>query len=102
LRQLPTPLTSRYAADYRDTAHNGGTVPASESEDAENEDATIYLVVINAEEQYSLWPNDRPIPLGWRPVGKQGGKAECLKYIDEVWTDMRPRRLRTRKEGAGK
>jgi MbtH protein len=47
-------------------------------------------------EQYSGWPAYREIPLGWRAVGKEGIKRECLQYIDEVWTDMRPLSLRKR------
>lgn len=60
----------------------------------EAEDRTIYHVVINHEEQYSIWPADREVPPGWTPVGKTGGKAECLAYVKEVWTDMRPLSLR--------
>lgn len=60
----------------------------------EGEDNTIYKVVINHEEQYSIWPADRENALGWTDVGKQGPKAECLAYIREVWTDMRPLSLR--------
>jgi MbtH protein len=60
----------------------------------EREDTTIYTVVMNHEEQYSIWPADRELPLGWTAVGKTGPKAECLAYIEEVWTDMRPRSLR--------
>jgi MbtH protein len=60
----------------------------------EAEDTTIYKVVINHEEQYSIWPADREPPLGWQEVGKQGLKAECLAYIKDVWTDMRPLSLR--------
>jgi len=60
----------------------------------EAEDTTIYKVVINHEEQYSIWPADREPPLGWQAVGKQGLKAECLAYIKDVWTDMRPLSLR--------
>jgi MbtH protein len=62
----------------------------------EQEDTTIYKVVVNHEEQYSIWPADRDNPLGWKDVGKQGLKAECLAYIKEVWTDMRPLSLRKR------
>jgi MbtH protein len=62
----------------------------------DNEDKTIYKVVINHEEQYSIWPADRENPLGWRDAGKSGTKAECLAYIGEVWTDMRPLSLRKR------
>lgn len=60
------------------------------------EDATIYDVVVNHEEQYSIWAADREIPAGWRKAGKRGSKAECLAYIEYVWTDMRPLSLRTR------
>ena len=60
----------------------------------EEDDAIVYAVVINHEEQYSIWPSHKALPRGWRDVGKQGSKAECLKYIDEVWTDMRPASLR--------
>jgi MbtH protein len=65
----------------------------------EREDGTVYTVVVNHEEQYSIWPADREIPLGWTEVGRVGSKAECLAYIEEVWTDMRPRSLRERGEG---
>ena len=67
-------------------------------QDAEGEDSTIYNVVINQEEQYSIWPSYREPPLGWRAVGKTGSKAECLTYIGEVWTDMRPLSLRKKME----
>jgi MbtH protein len=60
----------------------------------EREDTTTYRVVVNGEEQYSIWPDYKEIPAGWRDVGKQGTKAECLAYIKEVWTDMRPASLR--------
>lgn len=60
----------------------------------ENEDTTIYEVVINHEEMYSIWPADRELPLGWNKAGMRGTKAECLAYINEVWTDMRPLSLR--------
>jgi MbtH protein len=54
-----------------------------------------FEVLVNNEEQYSLWPKDKAVPAGWRKSGKQGSKAECLAYIDEVWTDMRPLSVRT-------
>jgi len=62
--------------------------------DDEREDKTIYKAVLNHEEQYSIWPADRENPLGWFDAGKSGTKAECLTYIKEVWTDMRPLSLR--------
>jgi MbtH protein len=60
----------------------------------EKEDETIYQVVMNHEEQYSIWPADRENALGWSDVGKSGLKDECLAHIKEVWTDMRPLSLR--------
>jgi MbtH protein len=62
----------------------------------DREDATTYKVVVNHEEQYSIWPADRENPNGWRDVGQSGSKAACLEYIREVWTDMRPLSLRQR------
>jgi len=53
-----------------------------------------YKVVVNREEQYSIWPADRETPPGWKDAGKSGNKAECLAYIKQVWTDMRPLSLR--------
>ena len=60
----------------------------------EKEDQTTYKVVVNHEEQYSIWPADRPNPPGWRDAGKTGDRTECLEYIKTVWTDMRPLSLR--------
>jgi len=64
----------------------------------DNEDTTIYKVVTNHEEQYSIWPDYKDIPNGWKYVGKTGPKAECLAYIKEVWTDMAPLSLRRKME----
>ena len=58
------------------------------------EDKQLYKAVINDEEQYSIWPAHRENPLGWRDAGKTGTKQECLAFIEQVWTDMRPRSLR--------
>lgn len=60
------------------------------------QDEEIYRVVLNHEEQYSIWPDWRENPRGWRDAGKKGPKEECLAWIDEVWTDMRPLSLRTK------
>ena len=60
----------------------------------ETEDKTTYKVVVNHEEQYSIWPADRAHALGWRDAGKTGDKSECLAFIKSVWTDMRPLSLR--------
>ncbi|MFI0982046.1 MbtH family protein [Streptomyces sp. NPDC021093] len=59
-----------------------------------SEDTTVYQVVVNDEEQYSIWPADRDLPAGWRAEGPRAEKAQCLAHIDEVWTDMRPLSLR--------
>ncbi|MGI8546380.1 MAG: MbtH family protein [Gemmatimonadaceae bacterium] len=64
----------------------------------EDEDTRTYHVVMNHEEQYSIWLDGKPIPSGWSAVGKSGPKAECLAYIEEVWTDMRPLSLRKHME----
>ncbi len=64
----------------------------------EEEDTTTYKVVVNDEEQYSIYPDYKENPLGWKDVGKSGTKQESLDYIDEVWTDMRPLSLRKKME----
>jgi MbtH protein len=64
----------------------------------EKEDATIYRVVMNHEEQYSIWPADREDAPGWKGAGKTGTKSECLAYINEVWIDIRPLSVRRRME----
>jgi len=58
------------------------------------EHCKIWKVVINLEDQYSIWPASKTLPVGWRDGGKEGEKEECLNYIKEVWVDMRPRSLR--------
>ncbi len=60
----------------------------------DNQDTTAYTVVVNHEEQYSIWLADKEIPKGWCTVGKTGSRQECLAYIEEVWIDMRPLSLR--------
>jgi MbtH protein len=60
----------------------------------EKEDTTTYKVVVNHEEQYSIWSVKEKTPFGWTDTGKTGLKSECLSYIKEVWTDMRPLSLR--------
>jgi MbtH protein len=63
---------------------------------ADDQDTTIYRVALNHEEQYSIWPDWKEMPAGWRAEGKTGTKDECLAYIKDVWTDMRPLSLRQR------
>ncbi|XXX40345.1 MbtH family NRPS accessory protein [Sorangium sp. So ce117] len=67
----------------------------SDSEDSE----TIFRVVVNHEEQYSIWPATRDLPLGWRAEGAEGTRAACLQHIEKVWTDMRPLSLRQAMDG---
>lgn len=64
----------------------------------DEEDTTIYKVVVNHEEQYTILPRDRQNPPGWNDEGKVGLKADCLAYIKEVWTDLRPLSLRKEME----
>jgi len=66
----------------------------------DEDESRRYSVVINDEEQYSIWSDDRDPPSGWHPVGVTGTKAECLRHIAEVWTDMRPKSLRVAMSGA--
>lgn len=60
----------------------------------EEEDTRTYSVVVNDEEQYSIWFEERELPAGWRREGVTGSKTECLEHIERVWTDMRPLSLR--------
>jgi uncharacterized protein YbdZ (MbtH family) len=69
---------------------------------SDQEDTTIYNVVVNHEEQYSIWPDYKEIPKGWKHAGKTGPKSECLTHIKEVWTDMRPLSLRRKMEELAK
>lgn len=59
----------------------------------DREDA-LFKVLVNHEEQYSLWPDYKAVPTGWRETGQRGSKAECLAYVEREWTDMRPLTLR--------
>lgn len=65
----------------------------------EREDNTVYKVVLNHEEQYSIWPADRENALGWKDEGTTGTKEECLEHIKTIWTDMRPKSLRDKMDG---
>jgi MbtH protein len=67
----------------------------------ESNDTRIYLVLKNHEEQYSLWVKGSPIPAGWEVASREGTKTECLQYVKEVWTDMRPLSLRKKMECGG-
>ncbi|MEV4702013.1 MbtH family protein [Actinoplanes sp. NPDC049316] len=67
---------------------------------ADATDDRTYLVVLNHEEQYSIWRSDREVPAGWRAEGFEGPRDACLEHIAEVWTDMRPLSLRKRLDSA--
>lgn len=62
----------------------------------DDSDTREYQVVLNDEEQYSIWLADKPLPAGWHADGTRGTKDECLDHIEQVWTDMRPLSVRTR------
>lgn len=66
----------------------------------DSDDKTQYYIVINDEEMYSIWPDHKEIPAGWKSVGEPQSKAECLAKIAELWTDMRPLSLRQRLDQA--
>lgn len=63
------------------------------------DDKGTYRVVVNHEGQYALWPGDREPPAGWSDAGKSGPKEECLAFVEEAWTDMRPLSLREKMAG---
>jgi len=65
----------------------------------EEREESVYDVVVNTEEQFSIWPQNKEIPKGWKNAGKNGTKSECLDYINQVWTDMRPLSLRNKMDG---
>ena len=65
-----------------------------------DEPEIVYKVVVNHDEQYSIWPADRPNPLGWQEVGRSGSKSDCLAYVEQVWTDLRPLSLRRRMDAS--
>jgi MbtH protein len=68
---------------------------------SEPEDTQQYHVVVNDEDQYSIWAIGTPPPEGWHLEGFEGGRSQCLERIEEVWTDMRPRSVRLHAERAG-
>ena len=78
--------------------NNANNIPNNDNHANNNIDANepVYLVVRNAEEQYSIWPAGRDVPAGWESDGTTGPKEVCLEHIAQVWTDMRPLSLRRR------
>jgi MbtH protein len=74
-------------------------LPYAAMADEMDDDSTQYAVVLNDEEQYSIWPLDLPLPAGWRREGTTGAKAVCLAQVKRVWTDMTPASLRRARAG---
>lgn len=70
--------------------------------DTQNEERNSieFNVVVNGEHQYSIWPSDKPVPLGWEKVGSKGNEDFCLKFIESLWTDMRPNSLKQSMENS--
>ncbi len=58
-----------------------------------------FRVLVNAEEQYSIWPADLQVPGGWTDTGVTASKYDCEKYLEQNWTDLRPKSLRTWLDG---
>ena len=71
-----------------------GSIREEAPVDEDEDDTTVYAVVVNDEEQYSIWPAHKPLPLGWTAAGVTGPKAVCLDHIEAIWTDMRPLSVR--------
>ena len=69
-------------------------IPQHSMESLEPETLKLFKVVLNDEEQYSIWPAERENALGWRDEGTRGTREACLEHIDQVWTDMRPLSVR--------
>ncbi len=67
---------------------------------SDREDEKLYRIVVNHEEQYSIWPAERENAPGWRDAGKSGTREECLAAIEEMWSDMRPLSLRRQRESS--
>jgi len=67
---------------------------AGNTQNADGPAEERYRVVVNHEEQYSIWPVRAELPAGWRDAGRQGTRQECLAHVEQVWTDMRPLSLR--------
>lgn len=67
--------------------------------EADHEDDRPYVVVVNDEEQFSIWLEERPLPPGWRDAGYRGSRTACLDHIERTWTDMRPLSVRNAIDG---
>jgi uncharacterized protein YbdZ (MbtH family) len=93
---LVTP--SRSLRSFPRTEATEESITEPEGDSGMDDDAR-YEVLRNDEDQYSLWLAGQEVPQGWYRVGKEGTKDECSAYVDEIWTDMRPRSLRERMDG---
>jgi len=60
----------------------------------------LYRVVVNHEDQYSIWPAAKSIPAGWRGIGDPDSRENCLNKIADLWTDMRPASIRATEQSA--
>ncbi|WP_255950576.1 MbtH family protein [Streptomyces odontomachi] len=67
-----------------------------------DDDQGVFLVVVNEENQHSLWPNSHDIPAGWRRVFGPDKRKDCLEFVEENWTDLRPASLVAHAISAGK
>jgi MbtH protein len=65
-------------------------------------DGEVFKVLVNDEGQYSIWPAKKPVPDGWNALSFIGSKVECSEFIDQTWTDMRPKSLREHMEATGR
>ena len=65
---------------------------------SKDEEVMFYTIVVNNNEQYSIWPAEREVPDGWKKVGVKGTKNQCLEFIQQVWTDMTPLSSRIEEE----
>ncbi len=90
----PLVLRHRYRPEAKQTRATAKHPKKDAMSREDDDDSRIYRVVVNHEEQYSLWPQDRPLPGGWRASGMTGTKLQCMAHVDEVWTDMRPLSVR--------
>jgi MbtH protein len=66
-----------------------------------DDEGATFTVVLNDEEQYAIWPQTHELPAGWREAGRRGSRAECLAYVEQAWTDLRPLSVRRRAVPAG-
>ena len=81
------------------TKYTGEAPPTPAGREEPGDDGRTFLVVVNDEGQYSIWPEELDAPRGWRATGKRGSKRECLAHVDEVWRDLRPLSLRAEMDG---